>query len=99
MVKLDRDSNVIWSYSGHTHHDFDVAADGRIFALTHQNRHKAVPGLEHLAATRLDDYLDILSPDGRLAKRVSLLEARAHSPFVHLVPSVPAPSTTNPHSA
>src|SRR3546814_485572 len=29
MVKLDRDSNVIWSYSGHTHHDFDVAAEDR----------------------------------------------------------------------
>src|SRR3546814_7908253 len=29
MVKLDKDSNVIWSYLGQTHHDFDMGADGR----------------------------------------------------------------------
>src|SRR3546814_13193077 len=32
MVKLDKDSNVIWSYLGQTHHDFDMGADGRIYA-------------------------------------------------------------------
>lgn len=96
MVKLDRDSNVIWTYFGRTHHDFDVAADGRIYALTHENRSKVIDGLEHLASTRLDDYLDILSPDGRLVKRVSLLEAVANSPFVHLIHSVPAHSVADP---
>src|SRR3546814_137775 len=38
MVKLDKDSNVIWSYLGQTHHDFDMGADGRIYALTHEMR-------------------------------------------------------------
>lgn len=96
MVKLDRNSNVLWSYFGRTHHDFDVAANGRIFALTHENRHKVLPGFEHLAPTRLDDYLDILSPDGKLAKRVSLLEVVANSPFAHLVHSVPVHSVADP---
>lgn len=96
MVKLDRDSNVIWSYFGRAHHDFDVAADGRIYALTHENRHKVIEGFEHLAATRLDDYLDVLSPDGTLEKRVSLLEAVAGSPFSHLVHTVPVHSVADP---
>ena len=35
LVKLDRDSEVLWSYLAHTHHDLDIAPDGRIYVLTH----------------------------------------------------------------
>lgn len=96
MVKLDRDSNVLWRYFGRTHHDFDVGPDGRIYVLTQANRTKVLPGMEHLDATRLDDFLDVLSPDGQLLTRVPLLEAVAGSRFAHLVHSVPAHSVADP---
>lgn len=96
MVKLDRDSEVRWRYFGRTHHDFDVAPDGRIYALTHQNRTRPMARMEHLEATRLDDFLDILSEDGRLLKRVSLIEAVANSAFAHLLYNVPALSVADP---
>src|SRR5262245_30750171 len=35
MVKLDRNSNVLWRFLDYTHHDFDVGPDGRIYVLTH----------------------------------------------------------------
>lgn len=96
MVKLDRNSEVIWRYFGRTHHDFDVAPDGRIYALTHENRTRPLPRMGHLEATRLDDFLDILSPDGRLLKRVSLIETVANSDFAHLLYNVPALSVADP---
>jgi hypothetical protein len=96
MVRLDRNSEVLWSYFGHTHHDFDVGPDGRIYALTHENRTRPLEGLEHLDDTRLDDFLDVLSPDGELLKRVSLIETVAGSRFRHLLYNVPAPSIADP---
>lgn len=96
MVKLDRASNVLWSYFGRTHHNFDVGPDGAIYALTHENRTKALKGMDHLEATRLDDFLEILSPEGKLLKRVSLLEAVAGSRFLHLLHTVPAHSLADP---
>jgi hypothetical protein len=31
VVKLDRNSEVLWSYLAHTHHDLDIGPDGRIY--------------------------------------------------------------------
>lgn len=75
LVKLDRDSNVIWSYLQSAHHDFDVAPDGRIFVLTQQIEQGPLPSLDHLASPRLDDFLVILSPEGKELRKIPLLDA------------------------
>ncbi len=31
LVKFDKDSNVLWKYLAHVHHDLSVAADGKIY--------------------------------------------------------------------
>ena len=36
LVKMDKDSKVLWKYLGHAHHDVDVAPDGRVYVLTHE---------------------------------------------------------------
>src|SRR3546814_17539139 len=40
IARLDKDSNVVWRYLGRSHHDFDIAEDGRIYTLTHEMRTK-----------------------------------------------------------
>ena len=85
MVKLDKDSNVIWSYLQSTHHDFDVAPDGRIFVLTHEIIDEPSPELEHLRTPRLDDFLVILSPAGEELEKIPLLHAVEDSDYRQLL--------------
>src|SRR3546814_16336614 len=60
MVKLDRHSNVIWSYLAHTHHDIDIGPDGRIYVLTQEVVDEPFPPFDNLASPRLQDYLVVL---------------------------------------
>ena len=85
LVKFDRNSNVVWSYlDERAHHDVEVGADGTIFALTHEMRHEPVEG-QGLETPMIEDFLVILSPDGKVEKRISLLETVAASPFKWLL--------------
>jgi hypothetical protein len=72
LVKLDKDSNVIWSFLEPVHHDFDIAPDGRIFALTQAIVDTPLPQFDHLATPRLEDFLVELTPDGKPIRRFSV---------------------------
>ena len=89
LVRLSRDSEVVWKYLQQAHHDFDVGADGRIYALTHEIRTDPVARHEHLAPPRIDDYVVVLSPEGKEVKKVWLLGALASSPYANLLSTVP----------
>ena len=88
LVKLDRESNVLWTYYGRTHHDLDVAADGRVYTLIHEMRRKTFDGFPQLTVPRLDDFVVVLSPEGREEKRVSILDALVHSDYARLLDRV-----------
>ena len=90
IVKLDRDSNVVWSYLGTTHHELDVGPDGRIYALTHDFSSDRLEGFDNLADPRLDDYLVVLSPEGEELEKIRLIDLVAESDyrqFLHTVSS------------
>ncbi len=72
LVRLDRDSNIIWTYDGGAHHDLEVMDDGRIFVLT-RDAHR-VPRLK-LKSVVLEDFITILSSDGEELDRISILSA------------------------
>lgn len=85
LVKLDKDSNVIWSYLQSVHHDFDVAPDGRIFLLTHEIIDAPLPQMNHLASPRLEDFVVVLSRDGEELQKIPLLEVVDQSDYRQLV--------------
>jgi len=92
LVKVDRDSNILWRFAEQTHHDLHVAADGTIYTLTHAWRdthRQPVAGAPHLAKTVMDDFVVRLSPEGEPLGRVGLLDAFAKSPYHHLLTSIP----------
>lgn len=80
MVKLDRHS-MVWRYLEHTHHDFDLAPDGRIVVLTQDFTPQELPGFGSPARPCLDDYVVVLSAQGQELQKVSLTKALARSPF------------------
>ena len=81
MVRISRDSELIWKNLLHFHHDFAIGEDGRIYGLTHEFRRKAPDDLEHLPDPVLEDFLTVVSPDGETLKSISLIDAMNRSRY------------------
>lgn len=85
LVKMDRDSRVIWKYLDRVHHTIDIAEDGRIYALTHELRYKGIDGYAAFYPPWIGDSVVVLSPDGRELRKVSVTEAFLRSPYARLL--------------
>lgn len=76
LVKMDKNSNVLWTYDNNTHHSFYIdEQNGEIYILAHSIVKDPVPGFEWLNYPLLADYVVRLSPDGKELDRIPLLEA------------------------
>ena len=83
LIKLDKNSNLLWSYKGRTHHDLSEAENGNIYVLTREVRKNANLGL-HSGATKdriLEDFITILSPEGQEIKKISLVDCFLNSVY------------------
>ncbi len=96
MVRMDADSRPIWSYLENTHHDFDVAPDGTIVALTHSFVANGPEALDHLDRPYLDDFVVLLSSEGEELAKVSLVEAIERSRFKAFIYAIPHFSRSDP---
>lgn len=93
MIKIDKDSKLLWKYPGYVHHDFDVAADGTIFALIYRFVERATPDQDQHRALQpagggggqprpvVEDGVAILSPDGKLVREIYLADAIDRSAY------------------
>jgi hypothetical protein len=87
VVKLDLDSELVWSYEGGAHHDLDLAPDGRIWVLDREGRE--IPRLGREGAV-LEDQVTVLNPDtGRVERKISILEAFERSEYAELLERMP----------
>jgi hypothetical protein len=84
LVKVDRNSNLLWAHSANVHHDFDVAEDGRIYVLTQRVESNPPPGLPMSPSQFFAEDLQVLSPDGQLLTTIPLYEAFRDSDFALL---------------
>jgi hypothetical protein len=96
MVKMDRDSNVLWSYLAHTHHDFDVGPDGRILVLTNAFSTDKPEGMGKLDEPYLEDFVVVLSPEGEVLEKISLTRAMARSRYRLLHLAIPSYALGDP---
>jgi hypothetical protein len=85
LVKMDRDSRVLWKYAEKCHHDLDVGEDGIIYVLTNEVLKTVPRGLEFIPTPCMIDCVDVLSPEGKRLKRISLLEAFQDTPYAPLL--------------
>jgi hypothetical protein len=81
LVKLNKDSKLLWKYDGRVHHDLDVDEKGTIYTLTHQLKRQAPTGLDYLPTPYVADSLVLLSPDGREVESVPVAEAIRDSAY------------------
>lgn len=80
LVKLDEDSEVIWAWEGHVHHDFDVQEDGTIWLLDQQFRdtsEEPIPNVSNWSDRILEGFAVKLSAEGRELKRIPLVDRYA----------------------
>jgi hypothetical protein len=91
LIKLDKDSRVLWKYTGSCHHAFDVAEDGTIYALSYDFVKELPHGLEFIPTPCIVDCLDVISPQGKLRKRIRLVEAFMDSPYAALLSTLEKP--------
>ena len=78
LIKVDRNSNLIWKRLGGEHHDLDVTDDGRVFVLT--RRAHMVERINPRMPV-MEDFVTVLDADGNLLNEVSILEAFEKSAF------------------
>jgi len=82
LAKLDWNGNPIWTYDANAHHDFSVGDDGTIYVLTQEIRTEPVPGWPQLPVPVLEEFIAVVSPEGKELQRISLLDALVGTPYL-----------------
>jgi hypothetical protein len=84
LARLDKDSQVVWKYAEKCHHDVDVGDDGTIYAIANEMLWSVPQGLE-IPTPCMVDVVHIISPAGKLLKKIPILEAINDSPYAALL--------------
>jgi len=79
MIKLDKNSKLIWKSALRQHHDITLAANGDIYTLT-RIKH-IIPRINPYFPI-MEDFITILNRKGKPIKNVSLIEALENSGFI-----------------
>ena len=81
LARFDRNGKTLWRYDDHFHHDFTFGDEGTIYALTHEVRMDGHPDIPALGSPLVDDFVVVLSSDGKLKQKLSIFDAIINSPF------------------
>ena len=82
IIRLDRDSKLVWARAGGYHHDVERTPDGGFAVLDREAR--VVPRISR-GHPVLEDFVTYLDADGNVLRRISLLEAFEKSPYASLL--------------
>lgn len=80
LVKMDKNSKIIWKSSVRAHHDADVDIDGNVYVLTHEMINRKIRNVT-VPPPVMDDFVVILSPEGKEIDKVSITDAFANSSY------------------
>jgi hypothetical protein len=89
LVKVDKDSKLLWAYPGRVHHDLDVGEDGTIYTLVQKLVSKPSAGLEFLPTPCITGSLVLLTAQGQELETIPLLESFVQSPYAPILASIP----------
>lgn len=85
MVKMDKDSHVIWSVAKNFHHDMYIAHDQRIYSLTHSYMEDYAREIPHYKSPVLADAVTILTPEGKEVDTITIVETLLGTPYEQLL--------------
>jgi len=82
LIKIDKESKLIWKSTFDAHHDLEVQPRGDIYVLTRKAH--VVPRIDP-ARPILEDFVSVLDHRGKLERQWSLLEAFEGSRFADVI--------------
>ena len=82
MVKVDKDSNILWSYNEHVHHDLEVLEDGTIYTLTREGM--KIPELNPKGSVVMDSIV-ILDTNGTVLEKINVFDCFRNSPYTPMI--------------
>lgn len=80
IIKVDKDSNLLWKVAINAHHDFDIHKNGNIYALMHEYTY-----INELKRPIISDGIAIISPEGQLLNTVPLFPIIFNSKTKHRI--------------
>ena len=86
LVRLDAQSRPVWTYRQNVHHTIWREPSGGFWVLTRELRPAADLGRED---EFWDNFVEQLSPEGRLLRRISLVEALRRSSYAPILTRLP----------
>src|SRR5262249_34667671 len=95
LVRLDVSSRVLWAHPSLVHHDLTALPDGTVWVLSKQ---------EHVVAgfgqgePVVEDFVEEVSPEGKLRRRISILEALRGSEYAPILAHAVAPDLLHTNS-
>ncbi len=93
LIKLDKDSNLMWSFKKRCHHDMFESKDGNVYVLTREDI--TLEGLKYesllFKSPILMDFITILSPTGEELRKISLMECFLNSEYASFLEYIKVP--------
>ncbi|MCP4643006.1 MAG: hypothetical protein GY851_21350 [bacterium] len=86
LVKIDPSSRILWAARAGYHHDLFVDDNGLIYTLDREER--IIPRISERENV-IEDFVAVLDPDGRVLRRVSLLECFEGSAYASVLNKMP----------
>ncbi len=80
IVKIDKDSTLVWKYVGTCHHQFAIGSDDHIFVLTRTL--KPIATIADLGNV-VNDSITELGPDGQFVRTINLVDCFKNSEYAH----------------
>lgn len=77
IAKLDKNSEVLWSFKGHAHHDIEVDSDGNVYSLGKRVEYEK----GDKSKWTLYPTVNILAPDGKPQRTLELYDYFDNSPY------------------
>lgn len=78
LIKIDKNSNLLWAYPARAHHDLFTTAAGDIWLLTTEKR--ILPEI-HKTKPIFDDHIVILDQNGKEKRKISLVDCFKNSKY------------------
>jgi hypothetical protein len=85
IIKMDKDSNILWKYLDIMHHKMHVADNGNIYALRFNPIPKMLLNMPLLKDIPSQDSIVILSPQGKELESIPITEAFRDTPYEQLL--------------
>jgi hypothetical protein len=89
LIKLDKNSKLIWEYQAPVHHDFFVDEQGLIYILKQSIRKKVSGELANLVTPFIDEHILVLNQKGEALLEMNLFDLIAESAYKKVLKRIP----------